>query len=51
MVFVQNEESFRSIYIFDHLAFYNWKKTQDFSATWPKMHEFKISPDDVIIGF
>ena len=51
VVFVQNEDSFKSVYIFDRLSFYNWKKAQDFSTTWPKMHEFRISPDEVIIGF
>ena len=51
IVLVQNEDCFKAVYIFDHFSLKSWKKNHDFSDTWPKVHEYKLSPEETLIGF
>ena len=51
VVLVQNQESFKAVYFFDYYSLHSWKKSQDLTQDWPKVHEYKISPEETLVGF
>ena len=51
IVFVQNQDSFKAVYFFDYYSLHSWKRSQDLTKDWPKVHEYKISPDETLVGF